>query len=50
MTKSFSYVIDAFGASVDSPDNAAAIQGAVNAAARAGGGRVVVPPGFFVPG
>lgn len=44
------YPITAYGASIAAANNVVAIQKAIDAAAKAGGGRVVVPAGVFVTG
>ena len=45
-----SYDITSFGASVDSKNNAPAINSAIEACASRGGGRVIVPKGTFICG
>lgn len=44
------FLITDFGASTSSSDNAGAIQKAIDAAAKAGGGSVIIPAGTFISG
>jgi polygalacturonase len=45
-----SFKIIDYGAAIDSPDNAAAIQKTIDAAAAAGGGTIAIPAGEFLSG
>ena len=50
ITEANTFVITSYGASTSSTDNTSAIQAALDAAANAGGGMVVIPAGTFVSG
>lgn len=50
ITETNTFVITAYGAKTDAADNTTAIQAALDAAANAGGGMVVIPAGTFLSG
>ena len=50
ITETNTFVITAYGAKTEAADNTTAIQAALDAAANAGGGMVVIPAGTFLSG